>query len=112
MEFLKTHNKYNSKKIFFQIFLGDEIELPAGTHTYPFNCVIPPNLPSSYESDFGRIRYTVKAAIDRPWKFDHETKLAFTVVSHYDLNQDSSASVRYLSIFILIFKNDKITTKK
>ncbi|XP_058789932.1 arrestin domain-containing protein 17 [Phymastichus coffea] len=71
---------------------GDEIELPVGTHTYPINCVIPPNLPSSFESDFGRIRYTIKAIIDRPWKFDHETKMAFTVISHYDLNQDSSAS--------------------
>ncbi|KAJ8674402.1 hypothetical protein QAD02_005664 [Eretmocerus hayati] len=71
---------------------GGEIELPAGTHTYPFNYVIPPNLPSSFESDFGRIRYTAKASLDRPWKFDQETKVAFTVVSNFDLNLHESAS--------------------
>ncbi|XP_014210428.1 arrestin domain-containing protein 17 [Copidosoma floridanum] len=71
---------------------SQEIELPAGTHTYPFNYVLPPNLPSSFESDFGRIRYTAKAVLDRPWKFDQETKVAFTVVSHFDLNKESSAS--------------------
>ena len=67
--------------------------MPSGTHTYPFNYVLPPNLPSSFESDFGRIRYTAKAILDRPWKFDHETKVAFTVVSHFDLNKEPKASV-------------------
>jgi hypothetical protein len=71
---------------------GEAIELPAGTHTYPFNYVLPPNLPSSFESDYGRIRYTAKATLDRPWKFDQESKVAFTVVSHLDLNQQPNAS--------------------
>ncbi|KAL7297338.1 hypothetical protein TKK_0009730 [Trichogramma kaykai] len=71
---------------------GEQIELPSGTHTYPFNFVLPPSLPSSFESDFGRIRYTTKAILDRPWKFDQETKVAFTVVSHFDLNKDAKAS--------------------
>ncbi|XP_011504212.1 PREDICTED: arrestin domain-containing protein 3 [Ceratosolen solmsi marchali] len=71
---------------------GEQIELPSGTHSFPFNYVLPPNLPSSFESDFGRIRYTMKAILDRPWKFDHETKVAFTVISHLDLNQQPNAS--------------------
>lgn len=66
-----------------------------GTHEYPFSCNLPPNLPSSFESDYGRIRYTIKAKLDRPWKFDHETKAAFTVNSTLDLNQQPHASVRF-----------------
>ncbi|KAL4228037.1 hypothetical protein ACF0H5_013475 [Mactra antiquata] len=65
--------------------------LPAGNHTYPFSYTLPPNLPSSYESDIGHVRYQLKARIDKPWKFDHKTKKLFTVVSMLDLNQQPSA---------------------
>lgn len=65
---------------------GNEIELPPGTHKYPFTCALPPTLPSSFEGEFGHVRYTIKVTLDRPWKFDQETKMAFTVVSHMDLN--------------------------
>lgn len=30
---------------------GSEINLPSGEHTYPFSCVLPGNLPSSYEGN-------------------------------------------------------------
>ncbi|XP_015601478.1 arrestin domain-containing protein 17 [Cephus cinctus] len=73
-------------------FAGSEIELPAGEHKYQFSVTLPPDLPSSFESDFGHVRYTVKAILDRPWKFDQETKVAFTVVSSFDLNQEPKAS--------------------
>lgn len=65
-----------------------EIELPAGTHSYPFTCALPPTLPSSFEGEFGHVRYTIKVTLDRPWKFDQDTKLAFTVISPVDLNLD------------------------
>ncbi|XP_046750179.1 arrestin domain-containing protein 17 isoform X1 [Diprion similis] len=71
---------------------GVEIQLPPGEHTYPFSCVLPPNLPSSFESDLGHVRYTVKATLDRPWKFDQEVKTAFTVISPLDLNQERGAA--------------------
>ncbi|XP_012255957.1 arrestin domain-containing protein 17 isoform X2 [Athalia rosae] len=71
---------------------GVEIQLPPGEHSYPFSCVLPPNLPSSFESDLGHVRYTVKATLDRPWKFDQEVKTAFTVVSALDLNQERGAA--------------------
>uniref|UniRef100_T1GVS0 Arrestin-like N-terminal domain-containing protein n=1 Tax=Megaselia scalaris TaxID=36166 RepID=T1GVS0_MEGSC len=86
-EYLKEHEEY------FQIqtyLLGcknsSEIELPSGTHTYPFTCALPPTLPSSFEGEFGHVRYTVKVTLDRPWKFDQDMKMAFTVISPLDLN--------------------------
>ncbi|XP_037948386.1 arrestin domain-containing protein 17 [Teleopsis dalmanni] len=86
-EYLKGHEEY------FQIqyyLLGGknsaEIELPAGTHTYPFTCALPPTLPSSFEGEFGHVRYTIKVTLDRPWKFDQDMKMAFTVIAPVDLN--------------------------
>ena len=60
---------------------------------FPFNFVLPPDLPSSYEGGTGYVRYHVKAVIDKPWKFDHTTKQAFTVISILDLNTDPNAQV-------------------
>lgn len=70
---------------------GSEIEIQPGEHKFPFTCALPANLPSSFESDFGHVRYTVKATLDRPWKFDQEVKSAFTLVSPFDLNQEPRA---------------------
>lgn len=66
-----------------------EVVVPSGFHKYPFNFSLPPNIPCSFEHTNGHIRYTTKAVIDRPWRFDHESKIAFTVVSSYDLNAHS-----------------------
>ncbi|XP_076649562.1 arrestin domain-containing protein 17-like isoform X2 [Halictus rubicundus] len=66
--------------------LDSRINIPEGHHQFPFQFQVPSNIPSSFEHEHGHIRYTVKAVIDRPWKFDHECKAAFTVVSILDLN--------------------------
>lgn len=67
-------------------FIGSETELPPGTHTYPFTCALPATLPSSFEGEFGHVRYTIKVTLDRPWKFDQDMKMAFTVIAPVDLN--------------------------
>ncbi|XP_015436888.1 PREDICTED: arrestin domain-containing protein 3-like [Dufourea novaeangliae] len=62
------------------------VHIPAGYTQYCYEFQLPYNIPSSFEHEYGHVRYTVKAVIDRPWKFDHECKAAFTVVSILDLN--------------------------
>ncbi|PAA69605.1 hypothetical protein BOX15_Mlig025787g1, partial [Macrostomum lignano] len=59
---------------------------PAGEYYYPLTFQIPPTAPNSFEGDVGRIRYYVKASIDRPWKFDNYTQAFYTVIRDFDLN--------------------------
>lgn len=71
--------------------------IPAGSSRYPFRIQIPFNIPCSFEHKYGHIRYTIKAIIGRPWRFDHECKAAFTVIAIYDLNgrRERCVSVRH-----------------
>lgn len=62
------------------------LEMPPGTTTYSFACVLPMQLPSSVEGKYGNIRYNCKAVLDRPWKTDKEFRLSFTVIKTEDLN--------------------------
>jgi hypothetical protein len=75
------------------LLTGDQMVLSEGEHCFPFSTVLPPKLPSSFEGKFGHTRYTVKVVVDRPWKFDHEIKSAFTVISPVDLNIHETAKV-------------------
>ncbi|XP_066268346.1 arrestin domain-containing protein 3-like isoform X3 [Branchiostoma lanceolatum] len=71
---------------------GDSPTLGAGQHVYPFQYQLPmQGLPTSFEGAHGYIRYSVKGTIDKPWKFDHTTKRAFTVLEMVDLNQEPNA---------------------
>jgi Arrestin (or S-antigen), N-terminal domain/Arrestin (or S-antigen), C-terminal domain len=62
------------------------IEMPPGTTSYSFACMLPPQLPSSVEGKYGNIRYSCKAVLDRPWKTDKEFRLSFSVIKSEDLN--------------------------
>lgn len=86
-----TENYFNFELMLFGPGTGSTI-LPAGRHTFPFVYQLPHNLPSSYESHIGNVRYQLKGTIDKPWKFDHTTKKVFTVVSMLDLNTQPSAA--------------------
>lgn len=92
----------------YVLSLGGEIEIQSGEHKFPFTCTLPMNLPSSFESDYGHVRYTVKATLDRPWKFDQEVKNPFTVIAPLDLNQEPKAAVCikfHINLYLTYFKS-------
>ena len=86
--------------IYFYLALGQGDKLGAGKHSFPFQFMLPAVLPSSFEHQYGQVRYSLKATIDKPWKFDHTTKQMFTVVSMLDLNTIPEAPV--ITIFSLL----------
>ncbi|XP_077991740.1 arrestin domain-containing protein 3-like [Glandiceps talaboti] len=75
---------------------GENPTLPAAVHQFPFRFQLPPTgLPSSFEGiRYGSVRYIIKSNIDRPWKFDHNSKRAFTVSGFpLDLNRIPDATI-------------------
>ena len=62
-------------------------QLPPGNYEWPFSFQLPSVvLPTSYEGNSGKIRYWLEARMDRPRKFDHVSKFAFTILERVDLN--------------------------
>uniref|UniRef100_A0A2C9JRJ5 Arrestin C-terminal-like domain-containing protein n=1 Tax=Biomphalaria glabrata TaxID=6526 RepID=A0A2C9JRJ5_BIOGL len=69
----------------------EERTLESGQYTYPFQFHIPASSPSSFEGQYGFIRYWTKVAIERPWKEDVSVKKLFTVIYPVDLNREPTA---------------------
>lgn len=65
-----------------------EFNLAPGKYSYEFQLALPVQVPSSFEGEYGHVRYQVTVAINRPWRFDNVFKKCFTVVSSLDLNMD------------------------
>ncbi|XP_049296864.1 arrestin domain-containing protein 17-like [Anopheles funestus] len=64
----------------------EPIVMEPGRQIYKFALQLPNKLPTSFEGDYGYIRYTAKVVFERPWKFDQNYKIAFTVVNQLNLN--------------------------
>ncbi|CAJ0942489.1 unnamed protein product, partial [Mesorhabditis belari] len=67
---------------------NEERILPPGHHEIPFSYTLPKSLPTSFEGEFGFVRYTIKALCERPWDFDIVAKRAFTVIGIEDINSE------------------------
>jgi len=91
-----VHHRSNEIYVNHRVYLvGDgnnSMQITAGDYEYPFRLQLPENIPSSFVGEYGRIVYNIKAVVDRPWRFDHETVAFFTVDGIYDLNREPSAS--------------------
>uniref|UniRef100_A0A182R0Q0 Arrestin C-terminal-like domain-containing protein n=1 Tax=Anopheles farauti TaxID=69004 RepID=A0A182R0Q0_9DIPT len=64
----------------------DPIVMAPGRQVYKFGLKLPTTSPTSFEGDYGYIRYTARVIFERPWKFDLSYKIAFTVVNQLNLN--------------------------
>ncbi|XP_064616922.1 arrestin domain-containing protein 3-like [Liolophura sinensis] len=64
----------------------DMTNLQCGQHKFDFEYRLLPDLPSSFEGEYGYVRFSIKCVISKPWKYDHSTKAAFTVLSKLNLN--------------------------
>jgi len=49
--------------------------------------VLPKNVPSSFEGEYGNVRYYIRAFMDKTWRFDQETSAKFKVLNPVDLNK-------------------------
>ena len=56
---------------FHQVFMAkkgkEDLYLDKGEHVYAFQITLPPSLPTSIESQHGRIRYALVGVVDIPW---------------------------------------------
>lgn len=81
--------------------------LEAGEYVYNFELQLPLELPSSFEGDFGNIRYGASVTIIIPWGFDDKIIESFTVIRALDLNLYPSLKV----IYRLIYNQTLIVTR-
>jgi len=65
--------------------------LKAGTYNWPFTIRLPPYLPASFDSQYGKVQYWAKAVLDQPWKKDTEIQKAFNIIGILDLNTEKDA---------------------
>lgn len=63
--------------------------LPAGTHSFPFRFLLPPNIPSSFEGTVGWVRYDLYGRIATSvLKHDHVVEIDIPVMEIVDINRE------------------------
>ncbi|KAM9858932.1 arrestin domain-containing protein 1a [Aulostomus maculatus] len=66
----------------------DKGTLKQGQHTFPFKFLIPASAPTSFEGNYGRTIYRVRAFIDTPrFAKDYNTEKVFFLLSLLNLNE-------------------------
>lgn len=64
--------------------------------------MLPTGLPTSFEGEFGYIRYTARVVLDIPLWPDTTFINPFTVIKAMDLNADASLRVQFI-LFLFLF---------
>uniref|UniRef100_A0A182YBS8 Arrestin_C domain-containing protein n=1 Tax=Anopheles stephensi TaxID=30069 RepID=A0A182YBS8_ANOST len=86
MVFQGREDFLNHTVVFVHSETDEPIVMEPGRQVYKFALQLPNTLPTSFEGDYGYIRYTARVIFERPWKFDLTYKIAFTVVHQLNLN--------------------------
>jgi len=71
----------------------ETVVLAAGNHGFQFDYTLPRDLPSSYQGRWGQVKFTVKATLKRPCRFDIERETEMNVIAYLDLNDDPELAV-------------------
>ncbi|XP_061674495.1 arrestin domain-containing protein 1-like isoform X2 [Syngnathoides biaculeatus] len=67
---------------------ADKGTLKQGNHTFPFKFMIPGSAPTSFEGNYGRILYRIRAFIDTPrFTKDYTTEKVFYLLDPLNLNK-------------------------
>lgn len=74
------------------IILG-ETNLRQGLHEYTFQCMLPHQLPSSFEGEYGHVRYTASVLLTFHLWPDKKFKTPFTVIKATNLNTNQALRV-------------------
>jgi len=69
----------------YSIILDGTVKLPIGRHEFPFSLTLPLNIPSSFEGQYGYVRYTLTGSLFRRLE-KFVGKIGFTVNNIVDLN--------------------------
>lgn len=69
------------------------MQIERGEHIYNFQFRLPAGLPSSFEGEFGHIRYIATVVLDIPRWPDDVFQQPFTVIKPLDLNDDPELRV-------------------
>ena len=72
---------------------GNNVKLPEGHHQFPFQFILPQNIPHSFKDGYGCVEYSLKAVIDKAWAFDDECFLPFKVINVLNLGNIPDAQV-------------------
>lgn len=98
----------------FFVCLEGEVRSTADSYRYSFEGYVPVDLPSSFDSEFGYIRYRVCIALEIPGQQNEQFEKTLTVIKKVDLNDriniathvivQNSFRVVYLFVFVNFFK--------
>lgn len=93
-----TANRTNQFPI---VTFTGKMHLMPGIYSYRFQCVIPPNVPSSVEGSIGHIRYSACLTVDIPMFQSKEFQQPFIVIKTIDLSNYPALRVSFRSTFFV-----------
>lgn len=76
----------NKNYIYLSLVLLEKKSIDAGSHQFPFSIKLPDHLPSSIQTNYGSIDYSLKAILDLPWCLKKCIQKELLIYSNVDLN--------------------------
>lgn len=65
---------------------GSDVKLLPGNYNFPFQFPLPSyGIPTSFEGDYGSVRYWLDAVVDRPWRTDLNTRSPLVIVERVQI---------------------------